>query len=450
MRDYDRLAGAPSATVSETRLVAGDLDIELAPARPDGLRLSGRDRALLDGQDGPAARLAMEIICLMAAAYGAARLTDVTRGHIDGCILAHDANLIFAEKLAGLGARTAVPTTINAISVDRENWRTQGVSDDFGARASRLADAYVKMGAWPSFTCAPYLLDGPPRLEENLGWSESNAVIYANSVLGARTPKHPDYLDLFIAMTGRAPETGVYTTEGRRARRVLAFEAPPDVDDAFWPLAGWLAGQFSPDHVPLLTGLEHLAAGSDDLKGLCAAFGTTSGAPMVHIAGHTPEADLAPVPGAEYRDVGPRDFQWAWEDLNRGPQEIDLVAIGSPHVSAGEARRIADLFAGRGCNPGTQMIVTVGRDVLAALRADATVETLREAGVRMIPDLCWCSMTEPVFPPGTRGLMTNSGKYAHYAHGLSGLHARFGGLFDCVETAVTGRAPDAPPAWLEG
>lgn len=447
--DYAALAQAGEARLTGTTLTAEGLEIALRPVSAAELDLSGADRALLAGEGGPAARLAMEVLCRMAAADGAARLIDVTRGHIDGCILAHDANLLFAEKMADLGAKVAVPTTINAISVDRENWRSQGVAAEFGDRASRLADAYVRMGAAPSFTCAPYLLDDPPREGEPLGWSESNAVLFANSVLGARTPKHPDYLDLFIAMTGRAPASGVYTDEGRRAGCLLAFDLPEaDPDDSLWPLVGWLAGLRAPDRVPLLTGLERLRPGPDDLKALCAAFATTSGAPMLHVAGHTPESHLAPAPDAERLRISRADLAEAWRALNRGGREIDLVAIGSPHASVDELRRIATLFAGRRCAPGTRMLVTLGRAHLRRARQEGLDKGLQAAGVRLIPDLCWCSITRPMFPPDTRGLMTNSGKYAHYAHGLTGLHARLGSLAACVEAAVTGLAPDDPPDWL--
>lgn len=448
---YARLAGAQRAAISGQRLTADDLAIPLVETSAADLRLSETDQSLLSGDAGPAARQAMEILCLMAAAEGTRELVDVTRGHIDGCILAHSANLIFAEKMADLGARVSVPTTINAISVDRENWRSQNIPADFGLRASRLADAYVRMGARPTFTCAPYLLDDAPAPGEVIGWSESNAVIFANSVLGARTPKHPDYLDLFIAMTGRAPASGVYTDEGRRPRAIIKV-TPPDgrIDDLFWPLLGWLAGRSSPDHVPLLTGLEGLRPSRDDLKALCAAFGTTSGAPMLHIAGHTPEAHLPPAPDARRREIGAADFLEGWRELNRGAERIDLVAIGSPHASLSEARRIADLLDGRRCARGTQMIVTIGRDVLRAAAAEGLVDRLGQSGVRLIPDLCWCSVIEPIFPPEAQGLMTNSGKYAHYAHGLSGRHARLGSLADCVEAAVGGRAPDGLPGWLRG
>jgi predicted aconitase len=231
----------------------------------------------------------MEVLCLMAAAQGARELIDVSRAHIDGCILAHDANLDFAEKMDEMGAKVVIPTTINAISVDRENWQAQGVPADFGARASRLADAYVNMGARPTFTCAPYLLENVPEEDEAIGWSESNAVIYANSVLGARTQKHPDYLDLFIAITGRAPNTGVYLAENRKPVCEIRVAPPQSFDDALWPMLGWLAGSRSPAGIPVLTGIEHLSPTPDDLKALCAAFGTTSAAPMLHVRGHTPE-----------------------------------------------------------------------------------------------------------------------------------------------------------------
>ncbi|MGA0617498.1 aconitase X [Paracoccus sp. KR1-242] len=445
--DFARLAAQPRLSIREEEIVADGTRMPILAPRDTSLSLTEDDRAILDGRDGKAAALSMRIICAMARQQGATRLTDISRGHIDGCILAHPANLIFAEKMDELGARVRVPTTINAISVDRQHWQEQGVPPVFGNQASRLADAYVRMGCRPSFTCAPYLLEDRPGLAEPIAWAESNAVVYANSVLGARSPKHPDFLDLCMAVTGRAPLTGVYLDEGRLPRRVIDIAPPPDHDDAIWPLLGYLAGLTSPDRIPLLRGLAALSPTSDDLKALCAAFGTTSAAPMLHIDGVTPEAGPFAA-DADQCHIGPEDLARAWYLLNQGPQDVDLIAIGSPHASATECRALARALDGD--RPSIPVIVTAGRQIIEELRLDGTLARLETAGVQVIPDLCWCSITEPVFPPAARTVMTTSGKYAHYGPGLSGRALRFGSMAECAAVALTGWAPAEPPEWLGG
>lgn len=443
---HARLAKAKTARITDTAIEADGLALPIAPPATGALELSDHDRAMLAGAEGEATAQAMRILCAMAVNQGATRLINVTRGHIDGCIYASPANLTFAEKMADMGAKVRIPTTMNAISVDHANWRAQGVPPVFGGPAQRLADAYVRMGAQPTFTCSPYLLDEVPGEGEAIAWSESNAVIYANTVLGARTAKHPDFLDLFTAMTGRAPLSGVYLDENRMAARVIDVEVPDGFDDAFWPLIGWLAGKAAPDRIPVLRGLEAAGATPEALKAVCAAFGTTSAAPMLHVAGVTPEADRI-APDADHARIALADMAAGWRILNDGPEAVELVAIGSPHASILECRALADALAGRRVAVAT--IVTAGRAVMQAAQAEGTLARLTEAGVQVLPDLCWCSISEPVFPPGTRALMTNSGKYAHYGPGLSGRAVRFGGLAACAEAAVTGRAPLTLPDWLE-
>ena len=441
-------AAAQSATLSDGLLKVDGIAVPLESLALARLDLSTLDRAMLDGSDGPARRIAMEVICAMAALQGATSLVDVTQGHIDGCILANTANLRFAETMAEMGGRVRIPTTMNAISVDHGNWRTQGVPPLFGLRAARLADAYVKMGARPTFTCAPYLLETAPVAGENIGWSESNAVIFANTVLAARTVKHPDYLDLFIAMTGRAPMSGVYLPANRAPRRRIHIELPQGHDDALWPMLGYIAGQLAPNSIPLLTGLEATFASRDDLKAMCAAFGTTSAAPMLHVAGHTPEAEDFPQP-TDLVTVTRADLARVWAELNQGPRQIDLVAFGSPHFSLTECHALSSLAQGHRA-ADTHVIVTVGQNVLRDARDDGTLAKLEAFGAQVFPDICWCSITEPLLPPQARNLMTNSGKYAHYAPGLSGREVRFGSLAECVEAARTGVAPALPPNWLKG
>lgn len=446
--DYDALAKAEHAEISGDTLRFDGNSIHVSKPEFDALILSDADQAMLNGQVGQAVQLAMQVLCLVAAAQQAKGLLDVTRAHIDGCILAHDANLVFAEKMHDMGAKTRIPTTINAISVDRENWEQQGVIPDFGRKASRLADAYVNMGAQATFTCAPYLLDDAPAEDEVIGWSESNAVIYANSVLGARTQKHPDYLDLFIAMTGRAPNSGVYLEANRRPSCEIRVTPPDGFDDSFWPMLGWLTGVKSPAGIPVITGLEAASPTSDDLKALCAAFGTTSAAPMLHMRGHTPEGDAPLVPGSQCFDVSAKDVLGVWTEFNSAPEAVDLVAIGSPHASLSECREFARLLEEQVQPVAAKTIITVGRSVLHKALQEGLIDRLKALGVTTIPDLCWCSITTPVFPMKTRVLMTNSGKYAHYAQGLTGCDVRFGSLQDCANASVNGRARPGPPDWL--
>jgi cis-L-3-hydroxyproline dehydratase len=445
---FEALAAKTEARISDTAITAEGLVIPISPAESTALVLTPTDRAMLAGERGEAARQAMRILCAMAANQDAAGLIDVSQAHIDGCIYASPANLTFAEAMAGMGAKVSVPTTMNAISVDHGNWRSQGVPASFGQPAAALADAYVRMGCQPSFTCSPYLLDSAPGAGETIGWSESNAVIFANSVLGARTAKHPDFLDLCIAITGRAPLAGVYLDAERKARRIIDVDHPAGADESFWPLIGYLAGKRAPDCIPLLRGL---AAGNptrDDLKALCAAFGTTSAAPMLHIDGVTPEATEAAAPEAGHAAITRADLREAWSMLNCGPEAVELVAFGSPHFSLTECERLAATLNGRACHPDVAVIVTAGREVIRQAGANGVLNRLRASGVQVLPDLCWCSISEPVFPPGTRALMTNSGKYAHYGPGLSGRIVRFGSIADCVLAATTGRALAGLPQWL--
>ncbi|KRE24260.1 hypothetical protein ASE66_03200 [Bosea sp. Root483D1] len=447
---FAALASAKHATLAPDGLSAdgGRVRMPLAAAAHGELQLSAADHRMLGGGEGIAAQQAMRILIAMASQQGARTLIDVTRAHVDGCIYAGPANLVFAEKMEALGARVRIPTTMNAISVDHANWRRQGVAPAFGEPAARLADAYVRMGCQASFTCAPYALPDPPGFGEAIGWSESNAVIFANSVLGARTAKHPDFLDFCIAVTGRAPLAGAFLDEGRRARRTVRIELPEGADSSAWPLIGYLVGLASPDRIPLITGLAKTRPTRDDLKALCAAFGTTSAAAMLHVEGITPEA--GGLGGSPEDDVviTRDDLAAGWRKLSEGPSQVDLVAIGSPHASLDECRALAERLDGRPVAATLSVIITAGREVVGAAQADGTMARLRRSGVEVIPDLCWCSITRPVFPERAKVVLTNSGKYAHYGPGLSGCTVRLGTLDDCIEAALTGAAPAGLPGWL--
>ena len=138
----------------------------------------------------------------------------------------------------------------------------------------------------------------------------------------------------------------------------------------------------------------------------------------------------------------------AWRQLNSGGADIDLVAIGSPHLSLAELHLIDAAFDGRHRHADVKLILTIGRDVLDIARRDGVAARLEASGATLYSDLCWCSITQPLFPPETKVLMTNSGNYAHYATGRSGCRGRLGGITACVEAAVSGIANTALPRWL--
>ncbi|RAI69564.1 hypothetical protein DOZ80_14945 [Pseudomonas fluorescens] len=419
------------------------------------IRLTEHDRALLDGRHGKAAQMAMQIVLRMAELQGADHLVDVTQAHIDGCIYTGPASLRFAGQLVQWGAKVRVPTTLNSISVDQRRWRELGIDPAMGEPASALGDAYMAMGAQLSFTCAPYLLDTAPKAGEQIVWAESNAVVYANSVLGARTLKYPDYLDICIALTGRAPLIGCHLDAQRKARLQLELPALGELDDAFYPLLGYHIGALAGSRVPLVLGLEKRKPSLDDLKAFGAAFATTSAAPLFHIAGVTPEAiDPAQVLDADtavpVEKIRLKDLLPSWRALNSArDSRVDVVSLGNPHFSLSEFAHLARLCRGRQRHPDVVLVITCGRAVLEQAREAGHIAVIEAFGATLVTDTCWCMLGEPVIPLAAKTLMTNSGKYAHYAPGLVGRKVHFASLAECVDAACTATASGRLPAWLQ-
>ncbi|PAA06348.1 MULTISPECIES: aconitase X [Pseudomonas] len=417
------------------------------------IELTAHDRALLDGSQGKAAQVAMQIVLRMAHIQGAKYLVDITQAHIDGCIYTGPASLRFAQQLVAWGAKVRVPTTLNSISVDQRRWRELGIDPALGVPASALGDAYMAMGAQLSFTCAPYLLDSAPKAGEQIVWAESNAVVYANSVLGARTLKYPDYLDICIALTGRAPLIGCHLEDQRKAR--LHIEVPPlsNLDDSFYPLLGYHIGALAGSRIPLVSGLQQQHPNLDDLKAFGAAFATTSAAALFHIAGVTPEAldptrvIDGPLPVLK---LSLEELLISWQELNSARDaKVDVVSLGNPHFSLSEFARLASLCQGRHRHPDVVLAITCGRTVLEQARAAGHIAVIEAYGAVIVSDTCWCMLGEPVIPPAARNLMTNSGKYAHYAPGLVGRKVHFASLAECVDAACSATASGRLPQWLQ-
>jgi len=474
----------------------------------------------------PAHKLAMRVICQIAKIENAHRLQEVTKAHIDGCTYVGEGGRRFVRRLVELsgiddnhpdacesfsdGTKSkpitsilAVPTTLNSISTDIRNWESLGIPAKTSHPARDVAQQYMQLGCrGDSLTCAPYLVEdfSPTEVGEHMVWGESNAVVYANSVLGARTNKTADYMDICAALIGKVPFTGVHVDEERMPLVVLdgreLFQvcatlvdsiqcnhiAFGGVDkrimsswDSFYSVLGYVCGNLSEGKVPLiLLGLEETDRIEhwkypilDDLKSFSAAFGTTASAPLFHIAGITPEAredaDIETMIRSIYfndrnwRKIDMEEMGKSYEALNLGcgknndvtqeslldddKEPIKLVALGNPHLSLSECRTLNSLMSsGLKKHNNSRVIATLGRRVRSEADRLGYISTLEKFGVEFINDTCWCMLLDPPIIPLSKSdkILTNSAKYAHYGPGLTERKYRFGGLQDCINVAVLG------------
>ena len=419
------------------------------------VRLDERDRALLAGEEGEAARLAMRILTRMAAVRGAASMLDIKAAHIDSTIYVGDAGLEFAERLAGLGARVRVPSTLNVSGLDEFHWREWAVPPEWAEKSARQMRAYASMGTTPTWTCAPYQAGHAPRFGQQIAWGESNAVCFANSVIGARTERYPDLLDICCAVTGRAPAVGLHLDENRLATGVLRLEGIPErlaAADDFYPVLGHLLGAWAEDEPAAITGLP-VAPDEDQLKALGAAAASSGAVALFHIPGVTPEAPtlrdaLGGRAPKRTRAVGIEALRASRGELTSGADgPLDLVTLGSPHFSFTEFGKLAAILRERapGGRGACDLLVTTSRAVRDLADRAGYLEPLRAFGGRITVDTC--ILATPMLPGKTRRLMTNSAKYAWYAPGLLGTEVAFGSLAECVASAQRGRVVRERGPW---
>jgi predicted aconitase len=417
------------------------------------LTLSDRDRAMADGDGGPAQALAMSILVRMADVYGATELMDISQAHIDSTIYLGDATLEFAERLASLGARVAVPTSLNVSGVDECGWKDWAVKPEWAAKAARQMLAYERMGAVPTWTCAPYQTHMRPAFGQQIAWGESNAISFANSVIGARTERYPDLLDICCAITGRVPAFGLHLTENRAGQMLLRLVDVPaalQADDQFFAVLGHLVGQRAEEAIPVVDGVV-VRPPEDQLKAFAAAAASSGRVALFHMVGITPEA--ATLDAAFQGRLPPPATAITTEDLRAARRELttadgaelDMVILGSPHFSVEEFTRLAPLVAGRHRHPRVKFLVTSGRFMKEQADQSGVLAPIVAFGAQITLDTC--ILASPMLPPDIRTLMTNSAKYAYYAPSLLNTRVTFGSLADCVRSAIEGRVVRDDSAW---
>lgn len=417
------------------------------------VQLTEYDRSMLRGDRGPASKMAMSILVRMADVSGAKELLDIEGAHIDSTIYIGDAGLEFAERLAGMGAKVAVPTTLNVSGLDEHHWKEWAVPSEWARQAHRQMAAYQSMGTIPTWTCAPYQTELRPKFGQQIAWGESNAIVFANSVIGARTERYPDLFDICCAITGRAPAIGLHLTENRAGKLLLQLRNIPidlQQSDDFYPVLGHFMGKAALDRIPVIDGMGGVP-NDDQLKALGAASASSGGVALFHMVGVTPEASTLE---SAFQGRGPQEVIEVTMDLLRGARrelthadtdELDMVVLGSPHFSLAEFKQLAPLVEGKRRNERVKFLVTSSRAMTQLAQQGGYLQSLEAFGAQLTVDTC--ILASPMLPPKIKTLMTNSAKFAYYTPGLLGRNITFGSLKDCVESAVAGRIVRDETLW---
>jgi predicted aconitase len=394
----------------------------------------------------------MRLVVRAAEVLGAEQLIPITGAHVDSCLYHGEATVDFVERLIEGGAQVTVPTTLNVGALDLlhpELWRGDAIAAE---RGRLLMRRYRSLGCQPTYTCAPYQLAAArPAFGEQVAWAESNAIVFCNSVLGARTERYGDFTDISCAITGRVPDAGLHRTDARRAVLVLrlASDIPASLleDDSLYPVLGIVLGRRAGSRVAVIDGLP-LDISEARLKALGAAAASSGAVAMFHAVGSTPEAPTleAALQGfepEEVAEVGMAELRAARDELTTAHggapagTPIGTVSLGTPHASLAELRAVERELAGASPAPGIELLVSTARTLLAEAEEEGLASRLRALGVELLVDTC--SYIAPVLRPSPLPAMTDSGKWAFYAPGNIGVEVVFGSLRECVRSAVEGR-----------
>ena len=416
--------------------------------------LTDDEKKMRDGHLGEAVSMAMSILVDLGEAIDAPEMVEITHVHTDSGFYLGDAGLEFVEHLAALGGQVAVPTSMNNTSFDIERCRSYGVSAELSDKIKRLEKAHLIMGAIPSWTCAPYQDGILPKPGDLVAWSESNAIVFANSVLGARTNRTGDLVDICCALTGRAPETGLYLDENRMAAvnaRPEGFPAEAFSDATFYPLLGYFIGKQCGNQVVVISGIPECVT-MDDLKGFGAATASSGATALFHMVGITPEAPtlaacLKQNTTVQTLEITPDSLKKSEALLCTAKNEqLDWVGLGCPHFSYAEFAELLRCLADRKISPNIAFSVFTSRNILRRIENEGIVEKLAPAGIEVYADGCLLLYPQALRPSGT--MMTNSAKAANYIFSQAGYQVAYGSIRECVESAVAGKIVRRPPAWL--
>ena len=385
--------------------------------------LNHEEEKMLSGGYGPAVEKSMEILVALGDIYGAKKMVEIESAQISGVSYKTigDAGLEYLEDLAKLGAKVTVFSTLNPAGVDLEQWKELGFSSEFFHKQQRIVEVYRKMGVINTCTCTPYLAGNLPRLGSHIAWSESSAVCYANSVIGARTNREGGPGALSAAICGRTPFYGYHLDSGRKANLVVEVNAPLNGVD--YGSLGYLVGREVGGGVPFFQLVSKPK--TNDLKNLGAALASSGAVALYHIRDVTPEYHLA-MRGLEVGDVDLMTIEYSeikevQEKLCTTSKKPDLVVLGCPHASLDEIGLFASFVEGK----KFKNEVWICTSILVKAAADRMGYTsiIENAGGRIICDTCM--VVAPIEELGFEVIGVDSAKAANYVPSMCGLDVVF-------------------------
>jgi len=387
---------------------------------------------MLDGEEGYAVKKSMEILVALGNIYGAEKLIEVGSVQVAGVSYHNlgDAGLEFLNELAKDG-KVKVLTTLNPAGMDLEDWRNLGIDEEFARKQNLVIDAFSKMGILISCTCTPYLIGNLPRYGEHIAWSESSAVTFANSVIGAKTNREGGPSALAAAFVGKTPCYGLHLEKNRVPDTHVDVKAKlTKISD--WGALGYCIGKQVQNKIPYITGINDVSV--DELKSFCASVVTFGSKPLFHMKGITPESEKYQPP-KENITIEDRDIREAYEAINDDAEDIDFVCIGCPHASIKEIAQIASLLKDKKISANTEFWVATSRPMKQLADKRGYTEVIEKAGGKFACDTC---MAVAPLKGRFRTVATTSAKGCYYSRHNKML-TKMGSPEECIEAGVSGK-----------
>jgi predicted aconitase len=391
------------------------------------LYLTNAEERILSGEEGAVMERMFRLLVQLGEIYGADKMIPASSAQVAGVSYKSigDPGVEFLEDYADKGAKAKIVTFLNPAGMDIEDWEELHVPPSFAQKQLRIMDAFKKMGIVVSATCTPYLAGNLPRFREHIAWSESSAISFSNSVIGARTNREGGPSALAAALCGLTPNYGLHLEENRKPQVVVDINASL-TDNADFGALGYVVGKQVKNSIPYFTGIKE--ADTDQLKGLGAAMAASGAVALYHIENMTPEAHLMETKGLEKLSVSDKDLDDTFSKLSTG-KEPDIMIIGCPHCSLKEIMTISRKVEGKKLRK--PLWVCTSRMVKEAANRMGFTRTIEAAGGRVLADTCM--VVSPIEDMGFKTTAVNSGKAANYLPGFCKQNVVFARLDSLLE-----------------